>query len=73
MAAAVVIALSIVYNAPQFAEREAYEDAVCGRRVWRTRKTAVFGESYGYHVVYNTHTHTRPFYCSSGICPGPPG
>ena len=20
-----------------------------------------------------THTHTQPFYCSSGICPGPPG
>jgi len=20
-----------------------------------------------------THTHTRLFYCSSGICPGPPG
>ena len=22
---------------------------------------------------YSTHTHTQPFYCSSGICPGPPG
>jgi len=21
----------------------------------------------------NTHTHTQPFYCSSVICPGPPG
>jgi len=22
----------------------------------------------------DTHTHnTQPFYCSSGICPGPPG
>ena len=21
----------------------------------------------------NTHTHTQPFYCSSGICPGLPG
>jgi len=21
----------------------------------------------------HTHTHTQPFYCSSGICPGPPG
>jgi len=20
-----------------------------------------------------THTHTQPFYCSSGICPGPAG
>ena len=20
-----------------------------------------------------THTHTQPFYCSSVICPGPPG
>jgi len=20
-----------------------------------------------------THTHTQPFYCWSGICPGPPG
>jgi len=23
--------------------------------------------------VTHTHTHTQPFYCSSGICPGPPG
>jgi len=21
----------------------------------------------------HTHTHTQPFYCSSGICPGQPG
>jgi len=21
----------------------------------------------------STHTHTQPFYCSSGICPGLPG
>jgi len=21
----------------------------------------------------HTHTHTQPFYCWSGICPGPPG
>jgi len=20
----------------------------------------------------DTYTHTQPFYCSSGICPGPP-
>jgi len=24
-------------------------------------------------TLLNTHTHTQPFYCSSGICPGPPG
>jgi len=24
-------------------------------------------------VVPDTHTHTQPFYCWSGICPGPPG
>ena len=23
--------------------------------------------------IVNTRTHTEPFYCSSGICPGPPG
>jgi len=23
--------------------------------------------------VTHTHTHTQPFYCWSGICPGPPG
>jgi len=31
----------------------------------------------GFHVVgihqAHTHTHTQPFYCWSGICPGPPG
>jgi len=25
------------------------------------------------HQRLHTHTHTQPFYCSSGICPGPPG
>ena len=25
------------------------------------------------NVAAHTHTHTQPFYCSSGICPGPPG
>jgi len=29
-------------------------------------KTAGGGTKY-------KHTHTQPFYCSSGICPGPPG
>jgi len=24
-------------------------------------------------AIHNTHTHTQPFYCSSVICPGPPG
>jgi len=24
-------------------------------------------------VLTHTHTHTQPFYCSSGICPGLPG
>ena len=30
---------------------------------------------YNWHdYMSNTHTtHTQPFYCSSGICPGPPG
>lgn len=57
-ASAVVILLSIVYNAPQFAEREAYEETVCGGQGgevltrWRTRKTDVFGHSY--YVVYKT-------------------
>jgi len=23
--------------------------------------------------IFVLHTHTQPFYCSSGICPGPPG
>ena len=23
--------------------------------------------------ITHTHTHTQPFYCWSGICPGPPG
>jgi len=44
-----------VYNAPQFAEREAYQEAVgCGeiRTRWRTRKTDVFGPAYYY--VYKT-------------------
>ena len=30
----------------------------------------------GLCIFYNTrdtHTHTQPFYCWSGICPGPPG
>ena len=25
------------------------------------------------HLSTHTHTHTQPFYCWSGICPGPPG
>jgi len=53
----VVLLLSIVYNAPQFAEREAFEHTVgCGvgdvRTRWRTRKTDVFGPMY--YVVYKT-------------------
>jgi len=24
-------------------------------------------------IATHTHTHTQPFYCWSGICPGPPG
>jgi len=24
-------------------------------------------------LPYNWGTHTQPFYCWSGICPGPPG
>jgi len=53
----VVILLSVVYNAPQFAEREAYEETVgCGdgdvRTRWRTKKTDVFGPIY--YVVYKT-------------------
>jgi len=24
-------------------------------------------------LSYVTHTHTQPFYCSAGICPGLPG
>ena len=24
-------------------------------------------------LLLHTHTHTQPFYCWSGICPGPPG
>jgi len=23
-------------------------------------------------IKITTHTHTQPFYCSSGTCPGPP-
>jgi len=33
-------------------------------------------QDYSVPVVqlpWNTHTHTQPFYCFSGICPGPPG
>jgi len=30
------------------------------------------GQSLVLSFVF-THTHTQPFYCSSGICPGPPG
>jgi len=46
-----------VYNAPQFAERESYEEAVgCGegdvRTRWRTKKTDVFGPTY--YIVYKT-------------------
>jgi len=45
-----------VYNAPQFAEREAVEKTVCSRggvrTRWRTEKTDVFGPSY--YVVYKT-------------------
>jgi len=26
-----------------------------------------------WHPPLHTYTHTQPFYCSSGICPGPPG
>jgi len=57
VAAVVVLLLSIVYNAPQFAEREAYEETVgCGKddvkTRWRTRKTDVFGPTY--YVVYKT-------------------
>ena len=26
-----------------------------------------------FHRGWHTHTHTQPFYCSSGICLGPPG
>ena len=57
IAAVVVLLLSIVYNVPQFAEREAYEETVgCDdgdvRTRWRTRKTDVFGPSY--YVVYKT-------------------
>jgi len=49
--------VSIVYNAPQFAEREAYEETVgCGDggtgSRWRTRKTDAFGPTY--YVVYKT-------------------
>jgi len=28
--------------------------------------------TYDYHPS-KAHTHTQPFYCSAGICPGPPG
>jgi len=57
IAAVVVLLLSVVYNAPQFAEREAYEETVgCGdgnvRTRWRTKKTDVFGPLY--YVVYKT-------------------
>lgn len=58
ISAVVVLLLSITYNAPQFAEREAYEETVgCGqgyavRTRWRTRKTDVFGPVY--YVFYRT-------------------
>jgi len=57
VAAVVVLLLSIVYNSPQFAEREAYEQRVgCGvgdvRTRWRTKKTDVFGPTY--YIVYKT-------------------
>jgi len=57
VAAVVVLLLSIVYNVPQFAEREAYEQRVgCGvgdvRTRWRTKKTDVFGPTY--YIVYKT-------------------
>ena len=28
---------------------------------------------YFLNNFFKSHTHTQPFYCSSGICPGPPG
>lgn len=57
IAAAVVILSSIVYNAPQFAEREAYEESVrCPdgdvMTRWRTKKTHVFDSTY--YSVYKT-------------------
>ena len=54
-AAVVVILSSILYSAPQFAEREAYEESVgCGDGTrWRTKKrTDVFGPAY--YIVYKT-------------------
>ena len=27
----------------------------------------------GFQLLLKTHMQTQPFYCSSGICPGPPG
>ena len=48
----VVLVLSVVYNAPQFAEREAYKVECDGRTRWRTRKTDVFGPVY--YIVYKT-------------------
>jgi len=32
-----------------------------------------FGSILSSLDLHFKHTHTQPFYCSSGICPGPPG
>jgi len=44
----------------------------------RLRTTGVIAAATSHQLTLHnydlhTHTHTQPFYCSSGICPGPPG
>jgi len=38
-----------------------------------TSKHTVLRDSAHWSYGTHTHTHTQPFYCSSGICPGLPG
>ena len=42
----------------------------CTRQTdWHTNREMVQATK----PLLHTHTHTQPFYCSSGLCPGPPG
>lgn len=50
----VVLLAAIAYNAPQVAEREAFEetDLCTGEKRWRVRKTDAFGDLY--FIIYKT-------------------
>ena len=50
--------------------QKAVRCGVCGRGVGNN---SIQCTSCKKRVHRNTHTHTQPFYCSAGICPGLPG